>query len=676
MSNHNYTNDEGGIHNGAGITGTKNSVAEGPPVVPGDNDAPTVVPGNNAEGSPRGSHNATWQPTVVSGDDEAPPVVPGDDFGRGADADNEGNDPEEKNPHWQEQLGQANRSTPEAFTPEMQQWLTDNRDDYEFYMLHAILHDPLRRSALLQAPLLPDDFTREEYAVVIGGLRGAVEIMRVIGGSVPCPPTSEWLRTYISSAARKEGSDDEMVGIAMRLVTELGKPEYAQAARDCVAPYFPAWYSAVRAKKAARALQRDIIPDVRGILDNLEDALAAAAEVSRGGVDDPYETFVEGTSTEREPRKSTGIHGLDESLNGGWGVGECYLLFGGTSSGKSIAAGQCAWHEAKSNDGYPLIVSTELLPREYGARLVSCGCNIPISPLQDCENFAQIRQAVETDTALQSKLPEVEEALQIFKERIYISKVSADEGMDARAILKREALRYEKKLGHKPTWVCLDWLGSVADVSAGSGRGGASERAMVWEHAANGCVKFAEASGIPTLVLAQAVNDAQTRRALTINEIGISKGIGKNMTAVIGLGNSVANAGKGSRSTDITRPMFLENQLLCVCKSRKGEGRNIPIRRDFNYQRFVAPQDESTPDSSDESARPKKPDATAKLGEEIAKAFGADEVLPHKELWPRIGKVAGVKVVAAKARVKKALELGLVEKKADGRYRILRSQSA
>ena len=28
-----------------------------------------------------------------------------------------------------------------TLTQEMLQWLTDNREDYEFYMLHAMLHD-------------------------------------------------------------------------------------------------------------------------------------------------------------------------------------------------------------------------------------------------------------------------------------------------------------------------------------------------------------------------------------------------------------------------------------------------------------------------------------------------------------------------------------------------------
>ena len=140
-----------------------------------------------------------------------------------------------------------------------------------------------------------------------------------------------------------------------------------------------------------------------------------------------------------------------------------------------------------------------------------------------------------------------------------------------------------------PTLVILDWLGSVADL--GGGRQSSSERAMAWEAAANGCVKFAEASGIPTFVLAQAVNDAQIKRVLTLNDIGISKGIAKNMVAAIGITNTIKKseiemAVKGQ--ADKPKSMFHEDQLFCVCKARKGEGRNVMVRREFKYQRFAS----------------------------------------------------------------------------------------
>lgn len=141
-----------------------------------------------------------------------------------------------------------------------------------------------------------------------------------------------------------------------------------------------------------------------------------------------------------------------------------------------------------------------------------------------------------------------------------------------------------------PTWVCLDWLGSVADLSSSKTT---NERAMAWEIAGNGGVKFAEKSGIPTVIMAQAVNDAQPKRVLTINDIGISMGIGKSMAAVIGISNTIDKAGIAAAERgkgDMPRSMILEDQFYCVCKARKGEGSNVPVRREFKYQRFGEPQ--------------------------------------------------------------------------------------
>lgn len=162
--------------------------------------------------------------------------------------------------------------------------------------------------------------------------------------------------------------------------------------------------------------------------------------------------------------------------------------------------------------------------------------------------------------------------------------------MNLRELLEREAMKYEAKMGRMPTWVCLDWLGSVADVGPAGGAN-SNNRAAAWESSANGGVKFAEESRIPTLILAQAVNDAQLRRILTINDIGISKGIGKNMTLVVGVTNTIDKAGvaaaeRGQR--DMPKSMFLEDQFFSVCKARNGEGAAIPVRREFHYQRFVA----------------------------------------------------------------------------------------
>jgi len=187
----------------------------------------------------------------------------------------------------------------------MVQWLSDNREDYEFYMLHAMMHDPLRRISLLSVPVTPDDFRREEYALVVRALGAASKIMGVIGQTLPNPPTEEFLRTYVESAAKEEASDDEIIADAMKLAEELQDPSYTDQ-HYCVSPYFEAWYGSARAKKAARELQKVGIPDVTGILEELQTALAAASQLD--GCFDDCEFDFDTPPAPPEPILKLGVH--------------------------------------------------------------------------------------------------------------------------------------------------------------------------------------------------------------------------------------------------------------------------------------------------------------------------------------------------------------------------------
>jgi hypothetical protein len=169
----------------------------------------------------------------------------------------------------------------EKLTDEMKQWLADNRGTYAFYLLHAMFHDPLMRSAMLSVPVTVEDFEREEHALVMGALAGAVKIMHVIGRQVPCPPTYEFLRTYLEVTAKTESADDEIIERAVKLIKELQDPAFCEQ-HYSIRPYFEAWYGSIRAKKAALLLRRDVIPDVHGQIEEMQRAIFAARQFVGG----------------------------------------------------------------------------------------------------------------------------------------------------------------------------------------------------------------------------------------------------------------------------------------------------------------------------------------------------------------------------------------------------------
>lgn len=468
----------------------------------------------------------------------------------------------------------------------MKAWLGSNRDQFEFYLLHAMLHDSSRRAALLSVPLVPDDFGSDEYALIMAAVALAVNIAGITNVPLPSPPNLVFMLDYLKPAASNEEADDTTVAIAKKRLVELMDPSFS-AQWYSIDAFLEPWLTTARGKRYARKIQSSPVADMAGVAELIQRDMAAARIAVGGDAVDSMDDAMDGTEMDREPRKSTGIPGLDICLNGGWGVGECYLVFSGTGGGKSICAGQCAWTELVTG-GAPLIVSTELKACEYIARMISNACSIKITHLQDCANFLQIKMAVASRPELAFHLHRVEEAQKMIRKSLRVAKVRSDDGLNARAVLERELLEYKKRYGREPTWICLDWLGSIADVSSGKT---SSERAMAWEISATSCVKFAEDTGIPTLVLAQAVNDAQTRKLLTLADIGISKGIGKNMVAVIGITNSVDKEAVQAAllgKADMPKSATLEDQLFCVCKARKGEGNNVQVVRDFGYQRFNA----------------------------------------------------------------------------------------
>jgi len=468
----------------------------------------------------------------------------------------------------------------------MQQWLVENRESYEFFLLHAILHDPMRRSSLLGLPLIPEDFIKDESALLLHAITTAISVTRAIGTELEFPPTREFMKSYVNASTSSLGLLDEDYNLCMELLQTMMDPSHKEQ-YYCIDPYLTAWYSSIRAKRAANSIQRDVIPNVREQIQIMQTAINASEQASIDDEEDDMELIISGESEDHVVRRSTGIAGLDRALNGGLGNGECYLIFGGWGGGKSVAAGQVAWNEAATG-GHVLIVSTELKPREYVARITSAAATIPIGKLQDCENFKQIRAAVMSDPSLVFKTKILEDTLAIIAERIRIKKVSSGDGLDARAIMEREILNFERLKGVRPTLVILDWLGSAVEIKKGASSG---EVAMAWEHAAHGCVKLAEDADIPIVVLAQAVNSSQRKRVLLNDDIGISKGIGKNMVAVIGITNMADSAGVKAAEAGLAeapKSKILDNQFFCMVKARKGMEEDIPMKREMKYQRFVA----------------------------------------------------------------------------------------
>lgn len=474
---------------------------------------------------------------------------------------------------------------------QMLDWFSANRHKVEFYMLHRMYHDLIYRNHIAGLDIAARDFETEELGLLFAAIKMNDHMLSIMGQPLAAPLNAEAISNGIRAAAAADDYDDNAITAAAESLVELANPMYATE-WYVLEHYSGIWFMSRKFKQVARAAMQRPAVDASKLLADLAKSVEISEQLGESSEVDAMDDVLFGDSEDMLMRRSTGISGLDACLNGGWGEGECYLMFGGTAAGKSIVAGQVAWHEILTG-GYTLIVTTELSPSEYVARMLSCGTDINIGIIQDCRNVKQMREAVARQTREAERpvrMERMDRSISLIKERLHVVKTNANPDTPAGTVLQQEMTKFERKFGRKPTLVILDWLGTLADNAGGGGAGESAARAAAWERSANSCVSFAAKANVATLVLAQAVNNSQSKAVLTIEDIGIAKGIGKNMVAVIGITNVVkkqeilaAGMGRGELPEDNFKP----DQLFCACKTRKGPPRNIPVTRDFAHQRFV-----------------------------------------------------------------------------------------
>lgn len=474
-------------------------------------------------------------------------------------------------------------------TEEMVLWLTTNHGSYEFYLLHTLFHDKLHRAKKMSV-LGPEDFEFDAHVLTYRALQNAVTLGRQVGVDLPTPPSLLEMIGHVASAEKELKSlslDPGVAKDASVIIANLMNPTFREH-WYLVDPYFSDWLTSGRAKKYARKAAIASLVNTTDLVSVMQQDKAKASAAAAGDDNDAMEKMMSDENEEMVERRSTGNSALDDCFGGGWCPGDCYLIFSGTGGGKTICVCQCAWHEANTG-GHVLIISTEVAECKYVGRIVSNACSIYIGDIKDCANFAQLRSIV--SRKYPEKLDQLNHVLRVIYERIRIVRIDSDEGLQVRAVMERETAIFESKKGRKPTLGFVDWLGTMADVNQ-TGKG-SSDRIVAWELSAAGAVKYAADSNIPWAILAQAVNDAQLKGTLGLSDIGIAKGIGKNMVVVVGITNTLDVAALKAavlEGGDAPVGMTKDDQYYCVAKAREGEGTIIPVRRQFGYQRFVARQ--------------------------------------------------------------------------------------
>jgi hypothetical protein len=471
------------------------------------------------------------------------------------------------------------------FTGEMKSWLEANMKEYESFLLHGIFHNPMIRRSTLGV-IAHSDMSESSSGLIVAALQVATGIHEEIGDELPYPPTLTQMMPHIRAAAATCDYNDDEIKEACRAVIALHDTDRCST-HVYVDPYFYAWFTTTRARRASRAALRSSVVDASAMITDLQADIDRASNAFSGG-NDEMDEFYDSEDTPDVERTSTGIPGLDECMNGGYADGEAYLLFAGTGGGKSILAGQLAL-EAATRGKKVLIVSTELKVYEYFGRMTSAFLSIPINLLEKCKTLSSIRRVIASDVKHMRKLDEFDKLSAVLRKNLIIRKIDPDEAKTAAAALERETAFAEAKFGCKVDLELLDWLGALAEKTTQRAMT-SSDRSAAWEVSALGVCRWASRRNVATFYLAQAVNDSEKHAVLGLGEIGLGKGIAKEAVMAIGITNrsdaqaiKAASLGKG----EMPREKCLIDQLFCVAKARKGETLNIPVKREFRFQRFV-----------------------------------------------------------------------------------------
>jgi len=472
-----------------------------------------------------------------------------------------------------------------TLTQDQIDWINTNKKDYEFYIIHRIFHDPSFRLRTLTRMLITD-FDTAAHQLIFAALKTANEFIASIPRmEFPTVPDRQFLYSYLKAKNEIEDyvPEQELNTDVVKLV-DLMQDESYKAQWYLIDPYIQIWVTDNRARLASGQVLRSQITDTTGLIDKLARDRADAGHLVHNPEEDPYMQALNGTEDDIIERRSTGLPELDECMAGGFGESEISLFFSGTSGGKTVVCSQLGAHEAMNNKGYAMILATEVFVHEYMGRIVSNRCHHPIGQLVKFRNLTQMSTSVLS--AAPQKRDLMDRVATMFRERMRIYKISPEDGLSGKQLILMYIDRFVQEVGHPPTLIQFDWIGRQADLRDTNS---SADRAAQWERTADSMASCAEDTGISHLIYAQAKAGTEMKKLVTLDDIGIAKGIAKPMVTVIGLTNTidVKEQIAAIQAGEQVQKSYLDKQFLCVCKSRKGVARPVPVRRMFNYQRLV-----------------------------------------------------------------------------------------
>jgi AAA domain len=498
-----------------------------------------------------------------------------------------------------------------TLSKEMTDWLGANLPEYETILLHAIFHDSHHRADLLdRLKVMHRDFREPASGVVIGGMLKMNTIARQLGREVPYPPLPHLMVSYINLFAREEFYGDADVEDAIKLVEKLKEPSLKDQ-HHTVNPYLEAWVGLARGALFARKLMMRKIPEVGPFLEELSDTLALAREIANPS---GFREF----DFDNPPEPPEPVLKLSD---------------------RTI----CTPGNISNIQGPPKAAKSAVVGAVLASMLLEQGREADTLGFTGGNENGRAVIHIDTEQSLHDHHSMVRRAYK-----------------RANRETKADWLRSHSLIGLEPA-MCLEYLVRTMRLSAEE-HGGV--RLVIIDGIADFCTDPNDAEECFALIrkLHRLASDYRCVILTVLHEnpgsaAGKTRGhLGSHLDRKVETSLRVA---KDEKSGSVT--LWVERGRHCFMPKNSGwqfqwcdeAGMHVSLQEDDAA--FVRP----------------RPDKPAKYTAEVAKAFGDAETVSFSDLVKALVKAANMAESTAKARVREYLDMGLVEKVQDGKYRVV-----
>ena len=303
--------------------------------------------------------------------------------------------------------------------------------------------------------------------------------------------------------------------------------------------------------------------------------------------DDPNKVLIETLDCD--------IPKLNETLSS-FRKGHAYLFIGGTGSGKTIIACQLACAFSYLNGASGLYISTEQRHDELYRRIISNKCSIPHRSISQ-----GIFKDKLTPAEIQRYLAFRDKSINLNSgDAQFINWGNFQKQNDINIVKKieEEIDTYEKESGKKIEYVILDWIGGALGSMADAG----DKTRHIYQAAADALEELCRKRNFVAIAFAQAVPASINKVKIDSQDLSECKTMGRNYSAIIGISSLYSeeyakqvDQEKNKKKKDYRVGSDLDDaatyalkQFLFISKSRFGDPKAVPIKREYEYQRIAA----------------------------------------------------------------------------------------